>query len=349
MNKLIVLAALTMAGAPAFASKARVNSLGGSRQLVDVQYTFERPYLLGSVGELATMEWGGNGTASPHAEGGLVKKSGDGVYGVYFGRKSDVVTAGVAAFNAGVGANGALLAEQNPINFMYSSKMGDMTWGASLKYSNGKTDANDAKVSSMGVALGATNGTWEAELVQGLGAKSEATNVVAQSLEMTGNTKLGFGYNLSEMMHAYLDYQMIKAESKAAATTTTTETTIMNVGFVNTLVKNEEANFFYGVAYHNDKVKDGAENTRLPVWLGVEANATSWMVMRASLIQNVLINEAKSAAGAKSDVDSIALNAGAGIKLGKGMLDATFSTVAAGTFNYAGAGFLANTSYTYSF
>lgn len=346
MNKLIVIAALALAGSPALASKARVGALNNSRQLVDVQYTFERPYLLNNVGELATIEWGAKGdAAAPHAEGGFLKKSDEAVYGLYFGRKS-------ADFDALVGAGAAgLQEEQNPINLMYGTKMGDLSWGATLKYSNGKSDTNEAKVSTMGLAAGVTNGTWEAELVLGLTGKSEITG---NSVESKGNTKIGFGYNISDMMHAYADYKMAKGDITTAGTTTSLESTTMNVGFINTLVKNDDANFFYGVAYSSSTVKDVSEASSLPVWMGIEANATSWMVMRASVQQNVLINETTNKTvtpNVKTDADSIVFNAGAGIKLGKGMLDVSFAQVDrdAGQFNYAKDGFLSTAAYTYNF
>jgi len=349
MNKLIVIATLALAGSPALASKARVATLGNSRQLVDVQYTFERPYLLSSVGDLATLEWGGTGdAASPHAEGGFFKKSGDDVFGLYFGRRSTDFDASVTAVNA---AGGALLREQNPINVFYGSKSGDLTWGVTVKYSNGKSDTLNKKVSTTGFAAGVTNGTWDVQLVQGLSGKSEQTGV---TLESKGNTKIGFGYNLSDMMHAYVDSKTTKGEGVAGGVTTATETSAMNLGFINTLVKSDEANFFYGVSYSTTSSKVGAAEattTALPVWMGLEANATSWMVLRSSLQQNVLINDSKTVAGVKSDTDSIAFNAGAGFKLGKGMLDVNFSSTdeAAGEVNFAKSGFFGTAGYTYNF
>lgn len=350
MNKLIVIAALALAGSPALASKARVGALNNSRQLVDVQYAFERPYLLHSVGELATIEWGGQGDgAAPHAEGGFLKKTEDSVYGLYFGRKSADFSDAVAAANAAP-LSFTVLEEQNPINLFYGMKSGDLSWGATVKYSNGKNDTGDKKVSSAGIAAGVTNGTWEAELILGLVGKSEETN---HSVESKGNTKVGFGYNLSDAMHAYADFKTVKVEGDTTAAPgveATIEKTVMNVGFINTVVKNDDANFFYGIAYSSSNIKDQLETTTLPVWMGIEANATSWMVMRASLQQSVLLNETKTGATkVKSDLDSIAFNAGAGLKLGKGMLDVSFGTANTGKFAYADKDFLTQAAYTYNF
>lgn len=359
MKNLLLVAALTVAAAPAMASKARVNALGNSHQLVDVQYSFERPYQIHALGDLATMEWGnkGDGTANePHAEGGFLKKHEDAVYGIYFGRKSSDFNTAVRAAN-GAPLNFTVLEEQNPINLFYGMKSGDLSWGATLKYSNGKNDAGDQKASSAGIAAGVTNGTWEANAVIGLTGKSEeAAGGVTHTVESKSNLKVGFGYNLSETQYVYGDYKTSKVEgdtSALAGVEATIEKTVINVGFINTLVKTEDANFFYGIAYSSDKIKDGDEVQALPVWMGIEANATSWMVLRASIKQNVLINETKTAAGSKSDLDSVAFNAGAGFKLGKGMLDANFGTANKGQLNFgngaAGQEFLTNVAYTYMF
>ncbi|NUN04469.1 MAG: hypothetical protein HUU57_01795 [Bdellovibrio sp.] len=354
MKNLLLVAALTVAAAPAMASKARLSALGNSAQLVDVQNTFEKPYQMHSVGELVTMEWGtsGDGAANrPHAEGGFIKAHGESVYGVYFGRKSTDFNTAISLANTGFGST--LLEEQNPINLMYGMKSGDLAWGATLKYSNGKNDTGDKKVSSAGFSAGVTNGTWDANLVVGLAGKSEQTAV---TVENKSNIKIGGGYKLTDAQYVYADFKTAKVEGDTTATPaldSTVEKTIINVGFVNTVVKNDDVNFFYGVAYGSDKTKDGDEVQALPVWMGIEANATSWMVLRASVKQSVLINETKTAAGAKSDLDSVTFNAGAGLKLGKGMLDANFGTANKGQLNFgngaAGQEFLTNVAYTYMF
>lgn len=353
MKKLLVIAALTAAAAPAMASKARVNALGGSRQIVDFQTAFDRPYQFMALGTLATFEWGAQdravtGPADNHAEGGFLMKHDEYAYGVYLGRRSTTFDTAVDT-GRGLGATN-LLKEQNPINLYYASKMGDWTWGIVGKFSNGKQEgAADQKVTSSGVSLGASNGMIDVDVIQGISGKSEQTGA---TLESKGYTDLTVGYHLDENMEVYANYMMSKVEGTLGTTTFTQETTEMSVGFVNTVVKTEDSNFFYGIAYLNNKVKDGAEKSYLPVWMGIEANATSWMVLRASVTQNVLLNEEKTAAGSKSDLDSIAFAAGAGFRLGKGMLDATFGTANQGHMSFSdgtGDQFLSNVAYTYMF
>lgn len=366
MKNLLLVVALTVAAAPAMASKARLNALGNSAQLVDVQTTFDRPQHMHFLGDLVTIEWGDKGATAPapHAEGGFLKKHNDAVYGIYFGRKSTEFS---DAVTKAVGYGFSVLDEQNPINLMYGMKSGDLSWGASVKYSNGKSDGattaatDDQSVKSAGASFGITDGTWDANITLGLIGETKLGDA---ELKSKGNIKVGFGYNLSDSMYTYGKYNTYKSEGEAPGNLTADiEKSAIEVGFINTVSKTEDANFFYGVAYSTttDKEKHNigagkdskTETSFLPVWMGIEANATSWMVLRASVVQNVLLNETKTG-DLKNDVDSIGFNAGAGLKLGKGMLDANFGTAKAGQLSFsngsaAGQEFLTNVAYTYLF
>lgn len=336
MKKLLVVAAAVMAAAPAaMASKARVQALNGSRQIVDIQNAFERPYQFMQLDSMATIEWGGDATAANRAEGGFLMRSEEQAYGIYLGHRQ-------AEMNT-VLTSGTHLGEQNPISLFYATKMGEWTFGGSLNYSTGKDDAANQKVSAMSVSLGAAMGAWEMELTQGISGKSEDG---ATDRESKGLTKVGVTYKLNETMQVYGKYMMNKFDVGAA----TTETTDMSVGFVNTVAATEDANIFYGVAYNNTETKNATKGSYLPVWIGLEANANSWLVVRGSVQQNVLLNETTDVAAGdnKSDLESIVFNAGLGAKLGKGILDATVSTANQGNLGFNDDLF-GQVSYTFMF
>lgn len=340
MKKLLVVAALTMAAPAAMASKARVEALGNSRQLVDVQYVFERPYLLHSVGDQVTLEWGGDTAAARHAEGGFIKTHNDMVFGLYLGKQ------GLVEQNT----TGAQVGEQNPINVLFGMKTGEIAWGLNLGYSNGKKDAtaaptNELKSSSMTLDLGARMGDWSVNVGSTLTGKTEEVGVLETEIKNAMN--VGVDYQINDNSQAYVTYNTYKVDNG----TTDPETNATTVGYINTFAKTEDVNFFYGAAYSMGKT-GGNDFSMLPVWMGLEANATSWMVFRASVSQNIIINETEDAAGNKSDLDSIAFNAGLGLKLGKGMLDATFGTANQGHLSFndgTGGNFLSQVSYTYMF
>lgn len=359
MKHLLLVAAVVAAAPAAMASKARVEALGNSRQIVDFQTAFDRPYQFLQIAEQATIEWGANGDGeadavagtitggTPHAEGGFVKRHGDDqAYGVYFGRRSAEFTEVVNGVRVQNAAFEGLLLEQNSINAFYAGKVAGFTWGATVKYSNGKDDAAGSKSNSAGIALGITNGTWEVEVTQGLTAKSENA---AATVESKGLTKVGAAYNMNENMQIYANVGMIKVDGTLGGTDATLlDGTSYSLGMVNTVLRNEEANFFYGVAVSQTKLKDDSETLALPVWMGVEANAASWLVLRASIAQNVLLNETKEdATGDKTDLDSTTFAAGAGIKFGKSMIDASFTGSQTGVIN--ADNMFSQVAYTYTF
>ncbi|WP_374001164.1 hypothetical protein [Bdellovibrio bacteriovorus] len=353
MKKLLVVAALVTAAAPAaMASKARVEALNNSRHVLDFQSAFDRPYQFLALSEQATIEWGDKGAAAvdPHAEGGFVKRHGDDTaFGVYFGRRSaDFSEAVQYARTTGGLAN--IIDEQNGLNLFYAGKMSEWTYGVTLKYSNGKDDSVDAKSSSSGLALGVTNGTWDVDLVQGLSAKSE---VGSDGVESKGLTSLTVGYHMSPEMEVYGNFKTVKVEGTGALSAAKIEKTSYKVGMVNTLVKSDEGNFFYGVELASAKTDKVSESMTLPVYMGVEANAASWLVLRASVAQNVILNETKDITGGgtdgdKKDLDSTVMAAGAGFKFGKSMLDVTFKGAAAGEFN-TNTDMFSQVAYTYTF
>lgn len=350
MKKLLVVAALTMAAAPAaMASKARVEALANSRHVLDFQSAFDRPYQFLALSEQATIEWGDKGeAAAPHAEGGFVKRHNDAAFGVYFGRRSADFSEAVTVANT-MTAPGTFLKEQNGLNLFYAGKMSDWTYGVTLKYSNGKDDGADQKVSSSGLALGITDGTWDVELVQGLSGKSENGS---DSVESKGLTNLTVGYHVNPEMEVYGNFKTVKVEGGGALAAAKIEKTSYKVGMVNTLAKTDEGNFFYGVELASNKTKDVSESMTLPVYMGVEANAASWLVLRASVAQNVILNETKDITGGgtdgdKEDLDSTKMAAGAGIKFGKSMIDATFSDTVGGKID--SDNFFSQVAYTYTF
>lgn len=350
MKKILVVAALTMAAAPAaMASKARVEALANSRHVLDFQTAFDRPYQFMALSEQATIEWGNTGDANPHAEGGFVKRHGDdSAFGAYFGRRSADFSTAVQTVRDANAAFADLMFEQNGLNVFYASKMGDWTWGATLKYSNGKDDTKGTKASSAGVALAASNGTWDFEVVQGFTGKSELDNgTVTAEVESKGLTNVTVGYHMSPEMEVYGNVKMSKVDADLNGTAAEVETTSYKLGMVNTLVKSEEGNFFYGVELANSKVKDGDETMELPVYMGVEHNAASWLVLRASVAQNVILNETKADNGDKTDVDSTTMAAGAGIKFGKSVVDASFAGSTTGVIN--ANNLFSQVAYTYTF
>lgn len=340
MKNIIVAAAVLAMAAPAMASKARLTALGNSPHLSDTRIGLSRPAELAA--DHVIFEMGDNSATpgSPNAEGGFVRSHGDARWGFYLGNH-DVLNERSAGF----------LINENPIDFGYAAKSGDMDWGVGLAYSNSDNKAASTKQSYMALKGGVITGPWEVNVQ--LGLTDSATD--ATDNKWTGKSAIDLyaGYTMDNNYY-FFNYNMNggKAEDAGGTTTEDNDNSVMSLGYVNT-TKSDGVDFFYGVAYQmstdKEKVADAkTEETRLPFWIGLEAEANSWLVLRASVTQNILLGSRKVNGG---DPDSIANNttvaAGAGIKWGKAILDATLAGSNTGVVN--GNTLFTNAALTYNF
>lgn len=311
---------------------------------------------------------------SAGAEGGFVRSYGDSKVGVYLGRKSPFTT----RVRSILGFTG----QENPLEIMYGFQAMDLKWGASFNYSKSepKTAGAAQKQDAMGIRLGVNATTWEAALSLGLGSK--ATGNAASALGLTtadadseykGTTgfKVSGGYWLDQTYIFANYYQdgvelsgMTGAGDFAGVTEAKIEQSQYEIGVIDT-IKADGVNFFYGVSYigfKSDDKKDNAavdgafkvDQSQLPFVVGVEADAASWLTLRASAKQNVLVGSTKANAGeSKTNVNNTTVALGAGIKLNKFMLDSTLVAgsvpAAQGNGTIDAANLMANASLTYLF
>lgn len=355
---MLVLAAVALATTSAYASKARLSALQSSEHLSDTRDVFARPDQALTHGEFATLEMAPSASTTPNAEGGFVRKMGDNsAMGAYLGNKT------------GLGHNSLSLSSsytftiQNPLNLYYASKMGDMSWGLGLQYAASENKLAKSKSSVMGLAASATSSAgWNAEVA--LGLTGEATIADTTKVSQSSPMSLSGGYSM-DSLYVYAGYSVLGAKTAVSGTTTGDRSfTTMKVGAVNSH-KKDGADFFYGVEYNmttdQEKTagtKDKTETTRLPVIVGIEAEAASWLVVRGSITQAVLLGTNKTTpdgSAATTDTsltDDTTVAGGLGLKLGKFMVDGTLSAATvggtAGKFG-SDAHFLANLGMTYKF
>lgn len=365
MKKLLVVAALSMAAAPAMASKARLSALGNASHLIDTQTIFVNSADINYLGDFATVEFGtaNNTTGNPHAEGGFVRSSSFGKWGAYLGRQSTTVNDFVDAVNAAVvggsGPANLLLKEQNALDLMYGTELAGQKWGFGIHYSSAKDEGANAatlgnrKVNTLGASVGVRNDIWNAYLRFGLLGKTETdlAAVNSQELEQKGLYDLGFGYWFDTL---YVSAKFLTTKGSASgAVATDIEKTQYSVNVIDN-VKVEGGNFFYGASFANTELKtDAGKNTAmgLPLIAGIEVDATSWMVLRGSITQTVLLGETKNDATTPEQktnlLNDTTVAAGAGLKFGKLMLDATLEGSTTGKIN--ANTLLANAALTYMF
>jgi len=300
--------------------------------LVDTQTIFSSPEHLTALGDWATFEFGTAGTSTTNgAEGGFARSNGDAKYGFYLGHANSRTASTV---------------EQNPMDLFYASKAGDLAWGVDVHYSSNDNKTADLKEAATVVTAGFGSGPWDAGVNFRLTDSSDnaGTKTEASGMGLDG------GYWFSETLYGFASYSATTVKDDR-------ENTTIAFGVVNE-EKVEGGKFFYGASYEMETDKNKAtgggkdESTTMPFIIGVEADAASWLVLRGSVTQNVLIGSEKNdfaGAGAKADsvANSTTVAAGAGLKFGKMTVDGTLAGETTGNIN--GTSLLSTASMTYVF
>lgn len=380
MKKVLVIAAVTVLSASAFASKARKTALANSIHINDIQDVLTEPDKAAAYGEWATMEFGSTAGANSRAEGGFVKMMGQSAMGAYLGSAN--ATADAYRTLGATGTGGAFLAQENPIRLFYANKMSDMSWGVGLYHSasKNKTSATlEKKQDAMGVTASASTDVWEAQLAVGL-SNNAVDKVVAGEHKIKGKSSITLAGNYKfDTMTAYASYATSGFDAETAGTgakPVDRADSLTKIGVVNSH-KKDGTDFFYGIEYGMQVEKDSAENpiagslgavgndkretTTMPIFVGIESEATSWMVLRGSISQSVnLLGLAKVKTSNKTNsdndtervgADNTVVAAGAGFKWNKFTVDSQLLAASdnGGDFGTGAGDFLSRVSFTYNF
>ncbi len=332
-KQLVLVAGLAVLAAPAFASKARLQALGediyGSQYINDNRNIFLNAANVNEYKDMVTMEWGDtaatdDSAATPRAEGGVFFGHGNLVYGVQLGSESDTAQ----SMRQAAGLTAGQSEEQNTIDLFVGGDAG-IKWGASLLHSSSKTEqtAADEEQSAMRARLGVSQGAWNA--FANVSLKNEAE--VDGGAEFKGKTgyQLGGGYMLNEY-NVFAQYQSLDGEN-AADDKIEVKRMIVGVGRITKL--NDKANLFTKVSYeateaNNEGAAAGngvifaveeSKTTELPVTVGLEYDAASWLTLRGSVSQNVLISKLEQED--EATIDSTVVAMGASLKFGDLVVD----------------------------
>jgi hypothetical protein len=344
-KNVLVIAGLAVLSTSAFASKARMEALGqgsatGSYYIADSRSIFSNPADLNGMKNYIVTEWGTSAVTdaatTPRAEGGFFRDAGAFAYGLYLGSDTSRVS-----------HTGTYLDQSNAMDLFLAGDMG-IKWGARVHYAGSKdeTTATAKKHSALGLGLGLTQGDLSAYLDMDLADKSTGDGTTAGN---TDSLKPSFTLGASYAWSGYTffgEYTSNKHEKKEGTTTITTTTSknseiVLGAGRVHEI--NPTARLITDVTLHMEKatnidttygtdvLADAVKKyNRLPVTLGVEADATSWLVLRGSVSQNVIISDYTNTAGKKvTKANSTDVNAGATLNFGKLKVDGTVGTTGA--------------------
>lgn len=361
MKKQLVLAAgLAVLATPALASKARMQALGedtnGSFYINDNRNIFLNPSEVLNHKDMVTFEWGdGQSTDSDgdsNAEGGFLRASGNMVWGAQMGRVTDFTTDySAAADRAGVAA-----ADQyepgNALDLFIGGDAG-IKWGAQVTYANNEDDnltatAGKAEHEEISLAAGVSTGNIAGYLKYGLAGKVE-TNANDTEVKRKSPLELGVSYKWMEYTF-FGQYEMHDLEVETAAGDADVKDSRYQIGAGRSTKLSDKATLFTKVAYESRSVdwddaaaaEEAGSNKQLPVTIGLEYDAASWLALRGSISQAILVNEEDNGDDKKSTVNTTAVNAGASLKFGDLSLDGVIGTSgAAGTAAGANNGVLA--------
>ncbi|EQC44753.1 hypothetical protein [Bacteriovorax sp. Seq25_V] len=343
MKKTLVIAGLAVLSTSAFASKARLQALGqdgrASLFLDDSRSVFLNPAKLNSMSDYVVAEWGTSAStadseAAPHAEGGFFKKSNSFSYGVYVGNEYDT--------NNSTKSTANVATTDNVTELFLAGDMG-MKWGARFSFSSNENKPSTGikkENSTMGLGLGVEHGAIEAYTNILLKDESKGGAAAGDKYDAETGINVGASYGMNGMKF-YADYDKsgYKTTISNAITAEVTESNIA-VGVAKTHEIAAGSTMFMDVRYNMNKEenkkatgtseKEVNTNT-LPLTVGFETAATSWLTLRASVVQNVVIGdkETKLANGSKTEetvANSTRVNAGATFTFGKLMVDGVIGT-----------------------
>lgn len=360
MKKVLLITGLAVLSTSAFASKARMEALGQGTEsyyAADSRSVFVNPAALNDMKNYIVTEWGlgasATGTAvadaqaAPRAEGGFFREQGTFAYGLYLGNNSEARTA--------VGSD-TFLNQQNAVDFFLAGDMG-MKWGAKLHYASAKVEDSTTvtrKNSAFGLGLGASQGDFEGYLNFDLSDKSEGSAAASGDVwKRKPGMKLGGSYKWSGLSF-FADYATtseelslvagtavtgwtpgLAAATVAAGTTSTHKTSDITVGVAKIHEVNPTSRFIADLRLLllNDEVGGSSDTnangkvktTKLPVTFALETDATSWLVLRGSVSQN-LQGSRKYISGRSAQYSTTTVNTGATLNFGKLKLDGVIGT-----------------------
>lgn len=362
-KNIVIIAGLAMLSTNAFASKARMEALGqdsrlGSNYISDSRSIFRNAASLNNMKNYLVTEWGAGAvadtTTAPRAEGGFFREMGAFAYGLYLGN-------GVSSARyTGAGATTNLfLDHQNPLDLFISGDMG-VKWGAKLHYANSKDEVTTAGVSkknsAFGLGFGAEQGDLEGYLNLDLSDKSEGATVAGDVWENKPGVTVGGSYKYSGMTF-FASYVMTKEDvtagsgstlggvsrvsgtgnTIAAGATVSQKSNTITLGAGRIHEINPTSRIFTDaklvllrseISGSSTATTNGKTTTNtLPLTIGMEAEATSWLTLRGSIHQNVIVGETKNTAGKKvSAANSTTVDTGVTLNFGKLKLDGTIGT-----------------------
>lgn len=341
-KQLVVALGLTVLATPAFASKARLQALGedtyGSFYVNDNRNIFLNAANVNNHKDLITLETGSSTSDSsddsafaPRPEGGVFFGNGNLVYGVQLGSESN--TSNSLRNWAGAAT------EQNNVDLFVGGDAG-VKWGANITYGNMTETAtvNNSRVmrTRLGVIAGDIEGFANINLM------NQVENKGGNEFKGDLGYQLGGAYSMNAYKF-FVEYRSIKGTDKGIAGDADAETNLMRVGAGRTDKLNDKATLFTKLevvrTLQNTELGNGGAafstggedlvTTNLPLVVGLEYDAASWLAVRGSVSQSILSDVSLKNTSNKNLENTTKVNLGASLKFGEMSVDGVIGNTTA--------------------
>lgn len=361
MKKQIVLATIaTLATTSVYATKARMSALGqatdkGSFYIDDTRNKFRNAAFVNRFNNYVVAELG-DAAGTPNAEAGIFRNAGSFVYGLYFGadaytNSTDNVNYSGTAADVATGAGG-FNDSSNEFDLFFGGDAG-VEWGVRLHRAandNKTTGGTEKNYENMNIGLGILMGDLGAYANFSFKDEAEYDGTTVGSKWEGEYLNIGANYKMMDWTF-YADYNKVGSEyntgvSGAALQDGSTTTLTVGAGHIKEI--SSTSRWMADVSFKSIKGEENTTNqadeqtqTQLPVNIGFETDATSWLTVRASVKQNFFLNDSEVKDGntgtttttETSGSESTAVAAGMTLNFGKFMIDGTLETTTSGKLN----------------
>ena len=308
MKNLLLVLSLVITASPAFASRARLESLGegknGSYYINDSRNIFLNPAAINGYKKKLFIELGSvndaqDSVGTNKVQGGFTNTFGDFVYGLYLGRESDRSLTGTNAAGQ--------LAVDHALDFFFGGEASGTKYGVDVFYAGAlnRTSTvagfNEQTAGYFGVKLGADINNFAVFTTIGINSKAVTdTHVAAAYQELKGKLSLDVGatYTMDEMTYLakFTSYGSDFTVGTTSPTVTTGKTMAYALGAGWKKEASKSVTIYSRVQAEyqkdtTDQVVGAAASTNvstatwynLPLVLAAEAQATSWLTVRGSI------------------------------------------------------------------
>lgn len=357
MKNVALILGLMIAASPAFASRARLEALGegknGSYYINDSRNIFLNPAQIVKHKKKLWLEFGSETPATPDSattprgQGGFSNTFGDFTYGLYLNQNSERTLRTIQQLNA---AGNTFLGPDSTIEAFFAGE-GGLNWGISLFYA-GNSDVSKT-FTQFGTRLGIETGNLSVFTTVGIATKSVVNDFAVAGNTMEAKGKVGIDAGLTYTMDSWTFFGKFLtlgtdfSSSAVPANNAELKSLAYGAGFGYTHEWSKTVTMFTRLEGAYEKTTIGGTSTNVwnvPVVLGAEAQALSWLALRGSVAQSIF---GKNGAGSLAATTTVA--AGLGATFGDVNIDGLISMGNVVTNNAPGFGTGPNTTGTGGF